>query len=77
MFLERSVINLSNNGVIGSVTVSIPRFSASFKLSVTLPSEENILGIRIPNTFSEPNAFTAKAAVSALSIPPDKPKTTF
>ena len=61
----------------GSVIVLIPRFSANFILSVTLPSEEYILGIIMPVTLSAPKAFTAIAAVKALSIPPDNPRTTF
>jgi hypothetical protein len=51
----------------------IRKFSARAAASVTLPAEEYIEGIETPTTFSGPSAATARAQVTAESIPPESP----
>ena len=63
-------------GSIGSVSVSMPRFAASASESSMLPWLENGDGISTPSTCAGPSASAAMAAVSAESIPPDRPSTT-
>ena len=63
--------------VIGMVISLIPRLSDSALASAIVSSEENSDGIVTPITDSGDKAFTARLAVSAESIPPDSPMTTF
>ena len=61
----------------GISSMRMPRFFASETESSTLPREEYIDGMVMPVTLSAPSASTASAAVSAESMPPDSPMTTF
>ena len=61
---------------IGSVSVRMPRRSASASASSTLPWLENGDGISTPSTCSRPSASAATTAVSAESMPPDSPSST-
>ena len=54
----------------------MPRFCASARASATEPSDEYRLGMVTPHTASGPRASAAMAAVSAESMPPDRPSTT-
>ena len=69
-------MNASCAASIGTVIVSMPRFSASSSASVTLPSLEYRDGMSTPVTRSGPSASTAIAATSDESIPPDSPMST-
>ena len=61
---------------IGSVNVVMLRFLARAIESSTLPRLEKGEGISTPSTFAGPSASHAIAAVSAESIPPERPSTT-
>ena len=68
----------SNWPTIPSIAISrksIPRLSASRCASARVPSDENREGIETPWMRSAPSDSTASAAVSAESIPPDRPTT--
>jgi hypothetical protein len=61
---------------IGTTWMAMPRLRASAQASSRLPRDENCDGIAIPVTCSLPSASTAMAAVTAESIPPERPITT-
>ena len=55
----------------------VSRFLANCFASLLLWSLENLEGIEIKDTFSEPRASTARQATNAESIPPLSPITAF
>jgi hypothetical protein len=58
-----------------SSTQSISRFSAARLESFSVSGVDSRSGVRTANTLSFPRARTQRAAVTALSTPPDKPTT--
>ena len=62
-------------GPISAVLTSMPRLRARARASLTLWSEENGPGIAMPSTRSGPRARQARCAVTAESIPPERPTT--
>ena len=55
---------------------STPRFAASSRASLCVPSEEYREGITTAVTASAPSASAATSSTSVESIPPESPSTT-